>query len=97
LADRTTEDLLAANGPWLNALAVVRATGDDAAGFHRVFAAAVERLTGLATRERMRWRDLMWMLISWALRRRPRPERAGLVEVALEYQPDPSSQKGYRA
>lgn len=93
LADRTTEDLLAASGPWLNALAVVRATGDDAAGFHRVFAAAVERLTGLATRERMRWRDLMWMLISWALRRRPRPERAGLVGVALEYQPDPSSQK----
>jgi hypothetical protein len=35
----------------------------------------------------------MWMLISWALRRRPRQERASLVEVALEYQPDPNSQK----
>jgi predicted transposase YdaD len=41
----------------------------------------------------MRWRDLMWMLISWALRRRPRQEREGLVEVALENQPDPNSQK----
>jgi hypothetical protein len=30
----------------------------------------------------------MWMLISWALRRRPRDERPGLVEAALAYQPD---------
>lgn len=93
LADRTAEELLTAASPWLNALAVVRATRDEASRFRSVFATAVERLAGLASRERMRWRDLMWMLISWALRRRPRQERPGLVEVALEYQPDPNSQK----
>jgi hypothetical protein len=81
------------SSPWLNALAVVRATGDEASRFRTVFAAAVERLAGLAVPQRMRWRDLMWMLISWALRRRPRQERTGLVEVALEYQPDPNSQQ----
>ncbi len=93
LAEHTAEDLLAASSPWLNALAVVRATNDEATNFHRVFAAAGERLAGLVTRERMRWRDLMWMLISWALRRRPRRERPSLVEVALEFQPDPTSQE----
>lgn len=36
---------------------------------------------------------LVWMLISWALRRRPRQEREDLVEVALDNQPDPNSQK----
>jgi hypothetical protein len=41
----------------------------------------------------MRWRELMWMLISWALRRRPREERSSLVEVALESQRDPGSQE----
>jgi predicted transposase YdaD len=93
LAEHTAEELLAASGPWLNALAVVRATNEEASRFLSVFAAAVERLAGLVARERMRWRDLMWMLISWALRRRPRQERASLVAVALEYQPDPSSQE----
>jgi hypothetical protein len=93
LADHTAEELLAASSPWLNALAVVRATSDETPRFQGVFAAAVERLAGLAARERMRWRDLMWMLISWALRRRPRRERASLVEVALVYQPDPNSQE----
>ena len=32
------------------------------------------------------------MLISWAIRRRPYDERPRLVQVAMEYQPDPNSQ-----
>jgi len=93
LAEHRTDELLAASSPWLNALAVVRATQDQSARFREVFAAVVKRLAALAERERMRWRDLMWMLISWALRRRPYQERQGLVEIALEYQPDPTSQE----
>jgi len=93
LAEHTAEDLLAASSPWLNALAVVRATNEETPGFHRVFAGALERLADLVARERMRWRDLMWMLISWALRRRPRDERSSLVEMALEFQPDATSQE----
>jgi hypothetical protein len=96
LAEHTVEDLLAASSPWLNVLAVVRATTEESSRFHRVFSAAIERLAGLAARERMRWRDLMWMLISWALRRRPREERPRLVEVALEFQPDATSQEEVR-
>ena len=93
LADRTADQLLAASSPWLNTLAVVRATNDDSAGFQAVFTAAAERLVGLVTRERLRWRELMWMLISWAIRRRPRDERPALVAAALEHQPDPNSQE----
>jgi len=96
LADRTADRLLAAPSPWLNVLAVVRATNDDSARFQAVFAAAVERLAGLATRERMRWRELMWMLISWAVRRRPRHERPALVETAFEHQPNTDSQEETR-
>jgi hypothetical protein len=55
--------------------------------------AAVERLAGLVTHERMRWRDLMWMLISWTLRRRPRVEREALVAAALEHQADSNSRR----
>ncbi len=93
LADRTSEELLAASSPWLNALAVVRATREESDRFRSVFATAVERLAGLAAQQRMRWHDLMWMLISWAIRRRPYDERPGLVEVAMEYQADPNTQK----
>ncbi len=93
LADRTSEELLAASSPWLNALAVVRATREESDRFRSVFDTAVERLAGLAAQQRMRWHDLMWMLISWAIRRRPYDERPGLVEVAMEYQADPNTQK----
>jgi hypothetical protein len=93
LADHTSEELLAAPSPWLNALAVVRATREESDRFRSVFAAAVERLAGLATQQRMRWRDLMWMLISWAIRRRPYDERTRLVQVAMEYQPDRNTQE----
>jgi hypothetical protein len=96
LAERTANELLAAPSPWLNALAVVRATNDEATSFRRIFSAAAERLAGLVPREPMRWRDLMWMLISWAMRRRPRHERPALVEAALEHQPDLGSQKEVR-
>ena len=65
----------------------------EACRFRSVFAAAVARLAGLAAQQRMRWRDLMWMLISWAIRRRPYDERPRLVQVAMEYQPAPNSQE----
>ncbi len=46
LADRTSEELLATSSPWLNVLAVVRATREESDRFRSVFAAAVERLAG---------------------------------------------------
>jgi hypothetical protein len=46
LADRSAEQLLAASSPWLNALAVVRASNLEAAGFREVFATATARLAG---------------------------------------------------
>ena len=75
--------------PWLNAMAVVRATNEDAADFENVFGEAIDRVGSISESERMRWSELMWMLISWTIRRRPHDERRNLVELALKHQKDP--------
>src|SRR5207245_1599202 len=39
-------------------------------------------------RGRMRWHDLLWFVLSWALRRRPGAEREELLEAARSSQMD---------
>jgi hypothetical protein len=86
LAERTPEELVQAAGEWLAALAVVRAERADPEVFREVFAAVLRRLEGLSESERMRWHDLLWFVLSWALRRRPGDEREGLLETARSSQ-----------
>jgi hypothetical protein len=88
LAERSPEDLIAAAGELLAALAVVRAEREAAASFREVFGRVLQRLEGVSERERMRWHDLLWFLLSWGLRRRPQEERAGLLEAAESSQTD---------
>jgi predicted transposase YdaD len=54
--------------------------------FRDVFAAVLRRLEALSESERMRWHDLLWFVLSWALRRRPGEEREGLLETARSSQ-----------
>jgi hypothetical protein len=75
-----------AAGEWLAALAVARAERAEPEVFREVFAAVLRRLEGLSESERMRWRDLLWFVVSWALRRRPADERAVLLETARSSQ-----------
>jgi hypothetical protein len=71
LAEHSTESLLGSAGAWLRSLAVVRAEEDDPQTFEAVFAEVLRHLESLGGNEEMRRKDLLWFVISWALRRRP--------------------------
>jgi hypothetical protein len=88
LAEWTPEELLGTAGEWLAALAVVRAERSEAETFREVFAAVLRRLEGLSEEAQVRWHDLLWFVLSWALRRRPGNERLGLWETARQSQSD---------
>lgn len=93
LAERTPEELLSASGEWLAALAVVRAERAGSEAFRGVFQSVLQRLEGLSDSERMRWRDLLWFLLSWALRRRPSADRESLLDAARKSQMDVKHQE----
>jgi hypothetical protein len=82
LAERPPEALLAMAGSFLKALAVVRAERSDAATFREVFAAVAGQLEELHDRDRMRWYELLRLVLSWGLYRRPASEKDDLVGVA---------------
>jgi hypothetical protein len=67
LAERSAEELLAATGEWLTALAVVRAERENAEAFRALFTEVLRRLETLSEREPVRWHDLLWFVLSWAL------------------------------
>src|SRR5262249_48190991 len=48
----------------------------------------LQRLEPLSEQDRMRWLDLLWFVLSWALRRRPGAERDRLLEAARSSQMD---------
>ncbi len=77
LAEQSSESLLERTEAWLQALAVVRAEHDPALG--EVLAGVLRRLEPVRGREEMRWRDLVWFVLSWILQRRPRDEARQLL------------------
>lgn len=82
LADQTPEQLLQTGEEWLQVLAVVRAESAEAAEFAAVFAEALKRLQGLHGRDRVRWYDLLRIVLTWAMWRRPQPEQEALLTTA---------------
>ena len=60
LSERTPEQLLQTGREWLQALAVVRAQEESADTFQRIFEEAVQRLTALHGRDRVRWQVRTW-------------------------------------
>jgi hypothetical protein len=82
LAEQSPEALLSAPGEWLHALAVVRSEREPPEAFWGVFAEVTRRLEPLSAQDRVRWQDLMWFLLSWALRRRPGAERDRVAATA---------------
>jgi hypothetical protein len=88
LAERSPQELLEKAGEWLAALAVVRAEREDAEAFRQVFTRVLARLENLSEHETVRWHDLVWFVLSWALRRRPGQEREQLLETARSSQAD---------
>jgi hypothetical protein len=78
LAEQDPQRLLAAAGAWLQALSVVRSERAERAEFEAVLAQLLPRLVELRQTEQIRGHDLLWFVLSWALRRRPREDREQL-------------------
>src|SRR5262249_15635903 len=86
LATRSPEALLASDGPFAQVLATVRVEGEPAERDRAVFEHALRHLGPLVASDRMRWRDLLWLLLSWAIQRRPDEEQDGLTALAVQAQ-----------
>ena len=82
LPAQSLEALRHAEGEWLRAMAAVRAGREDQADFHAVAEEAYRRLAPLSARDKVRWHDLMWFLVSWCVRRRPMGEQHDHIALA---------------
>ena len=96
LAEQTPHKLLEAAGAWVQALAVVRAGGEDREKFLEVLQEVLRRLEGLEAKDRNRWRELLHFLLSWALHRRPAEERGEVIERARSSQEQRQRQEEVR-
>ena len=77
------EELLASQEPWWQALAVARAEQAPSGEFQRIFREALHQLEPLAAEARVRWADLVQLVLYWATYRRPSREHAVLKKAAL--------------
>jgi hypothetical protein len=78
LAEQDPQRLLTAAGAWLQSLSVVRCERAERAEFEAVLAQLLPRLVELRRGEEIRGHDLLWFVLSWALRRRPPEDRQEL-------------------
>jgi hypothetical protein len=76
--------LLALPGDWLPTLALVRTEKADKDVFWSVFKEVLRRLEPLSEQEKTRWEELLYFVLSWSVRRRPKPEREQLRKSVLE-------------
>jgi hypothetical protein len=67
--------------------------GEEASAFERVYVEAMRRLAPLASQDHVRWYDLMRIILSWALWRRPGTERQTLFAAAQATQAEVNRQK----
>jgi hypothetical protein len=93
LAGQSALSLLESGDAWQQVLAVLRAEGAEPADFERVYVEAMRRLEALAGQDHMRWYDLMRIILSWALYRRPRGEQQALQAAARQAQANVERQK----
>jgi hypothetical protein len=82
------EELLRGDEAFWQALAVVRAEHAEPAEFLAVLREALQRLESLGEQEeeRVRWQQLLRMVLYWALLRRSRRERDQVIETVRESQ-----------
>ncbi len=88
LAEQSAEALIESAAEWLQALAVIRAEGEERDEFFRVTREVAARLNGLASRDKVRWDGLMRFILGWAIQRRPEEEREDLVAMVQGVQED---------
>ena len=93
LSARSPEELLGEEGPFAQLLAVVRAEREDFERFREVFVGAMRRLEPMAERDTMRWHELLRLLLSWVIQRRPQEDHETLFEAASESQREQASKR----
>ncbi len=94
--DLSTQDpsvLLSSASAWLRALAVVRTEEEDLATFEEAFREVCKGLDQLRGTEKMRALDLLWFVLSWATRRRPRREQQHLREILKQSVSEPQTRE----
>jgi hypothetical protein len=96
LADRNPDALLASGKEWLQVMAVLRAQEGPGETFETVFREALSRLQSLYGRDHVRWYDLLRIVLSWALYRRPLEERDALLAAAQASQAEAQRQQEVR-
>jgi hypothetical protein len=82
LAEQSSDALRQATGEWLQAMAVVRAERENAETYRNILTDVLHHLEPLHERDRVRWHDLLWFLLSWSVRRRAGNERTQLIAAA---------------
>jgi len=93
LSQHSTDELLQSGDAWQQVLAVLRAQAEEAPVFERVYVEAMRRLEELAAQNHVRWYDLMRIILTWGLWRRPRDERQALLAAAQAVQVNVERQK----
>jgi hypothetical protein len=97
LAAHSPEELLRTADAWWQAMAVVRADRGERAHFAQVFGEAVRGLEPLSGQDKMRWHQLLRLVLYWGLFRRRAGERQGLIEAARSSQRDMALQQEVQA
>jgi hypothetical protein len=96
LASLSPQALLDSADEWLQTLAVVRTEDASSEAFANVYNAVLERLEPLAASDPVRYYDLLRMILTWGLWRRPREEREQLQQAALASQRDAARREEIR-
>lgn len=96
LSERTPEQLLASERPWVEALAVVRAEGDDPERFLAVLRSTLTRLEPISASDAVRWHELVRFVLERAIRRRPPEERMTLLKLVEELPAPPDRRQEMR-
>lgn len=86
ITDHSPQDLLNTARQWIQALAVVRAETVGTAEFAAIYKETLQRLEALSQNDAVRWKELLWFLLSWTLRRRPDEEKDDAQRLAAESQ-----------
>src|SRR4029079_1014495 len=81
LAEQDPQALRDSAAAWLRALSVVRTERAYFAAMSATLTAILPHLVELRQTDNIRGHDLLWFILSWVLRRRPRAERDRLREL----------------
>jgi hypothetical protein len=93
LCQHDPQRLLNSEEAFLQVLAVIRLEEAEQAEFELIFRAALQRLEALHGKDKVRWSDLLRMLMTWATWRRPIDERKDWWTMAETIQTDATRQR----